>query len=200
MAEFEHSIRCTITNRSDYPIDFVWENAQDMEHIGFLHRNTNFDFSIVDLEPDLSNKFLYQSLSYLVKRKMLGFLPLNTFGHRKIISKYELWQVEYCPFLGISTFLRSTLKANSKNPDHTDMIDYVEIFTPSIYKYFGPIFTWSLKRHARKQCLEDEPFRMRRKELYDRNLNIPPSILQKTIWEKVTNNYLAHKKQENLDT
>ena len=189
MSKFEDCIKCTITNKSQYPIDFVWENAQDMEHIAFLHRHTNYSFSILNLEPDLSNKFLYQSLSYLVKRKMLSFLPLTTFGHRKIISKFELWQVEYCPFLGIYTFLRSTLKTNSLNPNHTDMIDYVQIFVPPAYKFLGPIFTWSLKRHAKKQCQEDEPFRMRRKELHERNLNIPPSVLNKTIWEKATENF-----------
>ena len=189
------TLKMTLTNISKFSIDFVWENAQDMEHIGFLHTKTNYSFRLFNVEPDKSRMFLYLSLAYIVKRKFLSFIPLNTFGYRKIINKYEIWQVEVCPALGFRTFLKSTLIKNAANPEFTNMVDHVEITIPIILRPLTPLFIWSLKRHAKTQCEEDEPFRMRRKELHERGLYLPPSILQKSIWEEATENYLTDKKK-----
>jgi hypothetical protein len=39
-----HTFDVILRNRSHYPIDIVWENAQDLEHVPYLHRATNSAF------------------------------------------------------------------------------------------------------------------------------------------------------------
>ena len=133
-----YSFKLISSNISNYSMDLVWENAQDMEHVGTLHDNTNIDFKIINLSKSKNSDFLYDQLSYYAVRKFLGFLPIQSFGYRKIISKYKIIQSEFSPLLRINTRLISTIEPH-KQKNKCYMIDYVEVKVPW-YGFFLKIF------------------------------------------------------------
>jgi hypothetical protein len=161
----------TSENISKFQIDYVWENAQDLEHVSYLHGNTNFNFLLFSHDKKLNNdNFLYNSLSFLVKRKLFGFIPITTFGYRKIESKYEIFQLEYSPIINVYSFLHSTLIDLGET---TLMRDKITLEFPFYFKIFAKLLPYVLNRHTRIQCLEDESFRSRRVDLKSRNIYLP---------------------------
>jgi hypothetical protein len=181
MANFE----IVSSNMSNYSPELVWENAQDMEHVGTLHSNTNEAFRIINLSRLKNSEFLYEQLSYSATRKLMGFLPMNTFGYRKILKKFHLLQVEYNPLLNMKTQLISTIEPHKDDPKKSWMIDYVTVSVPFFLLPAKKIIISALKNHAKTQCLEDEEFRQRRLELLDRKIHLPLSIFDETLMDEI---------------
>lgn len=181
-----YSFKLISSNISNYSMDLVWENAQDMEHVGTLHDNTNIDFKIINMSKSKNSEFLYDQLSYYAVRKFLGFLPIQSFGYRKIISKFKIIQSEFSPLLKINTRLISTIEPH-KQKNKCYMIDYVEVKVPWYGFFLKNFLTNAIKRHAKIQCMEDESFRERRKVLKERNINLRMTLFntpEMDIWEK----------------
>ncbi len=178
------TFQVTLRNYSAWPIDIVWENAVDLEHVAFLHRDTNYGFELLDVRPDPRGRFLYDSMTFIAKRKLLGIVPSVNFGHRWIADMYEIWQIDQNPLLGITTCLRSTLEPNPQDPAKTDMVDYVTITAPGLLKPFRRLLEAALRRHTRIQCQQDESFRARRAELRARGINLPPSLFNASLMEQ----------------
>jgi len=177
-------IKHTTKNLSEYHIDFVWENAQDLEHVACLHRRTNYDFELLSVDRDESNHFPYRSLSFRTKRKVLGFIPVSTFGFRKIIDKYLIYQIEYIPLLHTTTVLKSTLIEFPADPSKTLMLDHVLVNLPSFLRPIAWLIPANLDRHTRLQCEEDEGFRCRRLELDSRGIKLPISLFGKSMLDE----------------
>lgn len=180
-----HSFDVTLRNHSRYPIDIVWENAQDLEHVPYLHRATNSAFWMLYAEPDPTGRHPYQSMVFMVRRKMLGFLPVTSFGIRRIAGEREIWQMERNPLLRVETRLRSTLERNRDNPSHTDLVDYVRVSVPAPLARLETKLGDALRRHTRIQCEQDESFRARRLELRERGIDLPLSLFNKPAWDEV---------------
>jgi len=178
------TFRMTIRNPSAWPTDIVWENAQDLEHVGTLHRRTNYAFELLDVRPSRDGTALYESLIFMVRRRLLGLIPIVTFGFRRVVGPGEIWQIEVSPLLGITTALRSTLERNGADPSRTDLVDSMEVSMPRILRPLRGFLEAALRRHARLQCGEDETVRARRHELRARGINLPASILNEPLWEK----------------
>ncbi|MDA8855621.1 hypothetical protein N9I82_00670 [Alphaproteobacteria bacterium] len=177
---------CQVTakNFSDYSMDLVWENAQDMEHVGTLHSNTNIAFEIISVEKSDDKKFLYRQLAYSATRKVFGFIPMKTFGYRKIIKKYYLVQVEFNPLLNIRSELLSTILPHPNDEQKCIMVDHVSINIPWWLLPLKNVMSRAILRHAKTQCEEDEDFRARRKVLLDKKINIPPSLFNESFIQK----------------
>ena len=173
-----HTFKVVSSNLSNYSMDLVWENAQDMEHVGTLHANTNIDFKIMNLAKHDNSPFLYDQLSYIAVRKFFGFIPVQNFGYRKIVSKYKILQAEFSPLLNMQTRLISTIKPH-EDEDKCWMVDYVEVHVPWYGYLLKGLIEKGIKRHTKIQCLEDEGFRERRKILLAL-FNTP----EMDIWEK----------------
>ena len=94
----KHTIRTVIKNWSKYSRDLVWKNALDLEHVTVLHPHTNAEFHLLGAFPEGSEA--YETMVYRSKRRWF-FLRINTFGFRKVVSSYQLWQMEYLPIFGM---------------------------------------------------------------------------------------------------
>lgn len=169
------SFRTVVENKSRYEIDLVWENAKDLEHVGFLHRNTNAAFKLMAVEKQKYSTHEYDQMFYRTTRKMF-FFRFQTTGYRKIIQKYNLQQIEYIPLFGITTCLNSLLFPSADKAFPTRMVDEVVMEIPWVLKPLVAYFRKALKRHTAIQCQEDEPFRARRKLLHERGIVFPFSI------------------------
>jgi hypothetical protein len=180
-----HTFDVTLRNTSRYPIDIVWENAQDLEHVPYLHRDTNSAFWMLYAEPDPTGRHPYQIMVFMVRRKMLGFLPVTSFGIRRIAGSREIWQLERNPLLRVETRLRSTLERNAANPEHTDLVDYVRVTVPAAARRLEGRLVAALRRHTRIQCEQDESFRARRVELRARGIELPLSLFNRPVWDEV---------------
>ncbi len=180
-----HEFDVILRNRSHYPIDIVWENAQDLEHVPYLHRATNSAFWMLCVEPDPTGHHPYQTMVFMVRRKMLGFLPVTSFGIRRIAGEREIWQLERNPLLRVETRLRSTLERNRDNPEHTDLVDYVRVTVPAALRPLEARLAAALRRHTRIQCEQDESFRARRAELRERGIDLPLSLFNRPAWDEV---------------
>jgi len=178
------TFQVTSTNASDYSMDLVWENAQDMEHVGTLHSNTNIAFELISVEKSDDKTFLYKQLAYSATRKVFGFIPMKTFGYRKIIKKFYLVQVEFNPLLNIRTELLSTIQPHPHDEQKCIMVDHVDINAPWWLMPLRKIMSKAILRHAKTQCDEDEDFRARRKVLLDKKINIPPSLFNESLIQK----------------
>lgn len=185
-----HTFDVVIRNTSRYPIDLVWENAQDLEHVPYLHRATNSAFWMLYAEPDPSGRHPYQSMVFMVRRKILGFLPVTSFGVRRIAGECEIWQMERNSLLRVETRLRSTLERNRDNPEHTDLVDYVRVTVPFVLQPFETRLAAALRRHTRIQCDQDETFRARRLELRERGIDLPLSLFNRPAWDSVFSDLL----------
>ena len=183
MKPFEFQV--ALRNRSDWPIDLVWENAQDLEHVAFLHRRTNVRFRLLDVVPCPRGERPYGRLTYLVVRRLFGFLPVTVFGFRRIAGDFEIHQVDISPLLGVTTALRSRLEQDPSDPSKTLLLDDVTVSMPALLR---PLRTWveaALRRHTRIQCAEDEPYRARRHDLRERGIRLPASLLNSPLSEEV---------------
>jgi hypothetical protein len=179
-----HTLKTIIRNKSAWPIDVVWENAQDLEHVATLHGRTNYSFQLLDVRRSKDARLPYESLIFAATRRMFGLLPVTSFGFRRIVGEHEIWQMDVSPLLRLTTALRSTLERDPEDPEKTILVDYVTITVPSALKPLGGLIVKALERHTRLQCEEDETFRARRVELKKRGINLRPSILATPAWER----------------
>ena len=136
-------------------------------------------------EPDPTGRHPYQSMVFMVRRKMLGFLPVTSFGVRRIAGEREIWQMERNPLLRVETRLRSTLERNRDNREYTDLVDYVRVTVPSALRPFETLLAAALRRHTRIQCDQDESFRARRLELRERGIDLPFSLFNGPAWDEI---------------
>jgi hypothetical protein len=176
--------RTEIRNVSAWPLEIVWENAQDLEHVATLHRRTNSAFELLDVEPSPDGKSPYVAMTFMVKRKLFGVVPIVSFGFRRIVGPGEIRQIDMNPTLGLTTALWSSLEHHPDDPQKTILVDRLEITMPWILRPFAGLFDRALRRHTRLQCLEDETFRARRYELRERGIDLPLSILNRSRWER----------------
>ena len=176
--------KVVLRNRSRFPIDIVWENARDLEHVAVLHRRTNVSFQMIDFDPDPTGGHPYLAMTFRVRRRLLGFLQTSNFGRRRIAGDYEIHQIDFNPLFGVTTFLRSRLERCEDNPGETWMIDEVRIRMPRWLSPLRGLFESALRRHTRIQCAEDEPFRERRVELARRGIRLPLSLLNAPLWNR----------------
>lgn len=173
-------LHTTLRNKSRFPIDSVWENAMDLEHVGMLHSRTNHDFEVFYSGSEGEGRdpeFPYRVLSYWCSRKLF-FFRFQTVGFRKILRRYQLHQVEYLPLFRLTIVLNSVVRRDPEDPEHTLLIDEVVIYSPDwVERFFGrwlsPWLKRSLTRHTRIQCSEDEPFRERRQLLKSKGIELP---------------------------
>lgn len=178
-------LRTKITNRSRFPINTVWENAQDLEHVGFLHSRTNRQFHLLYSSQEPGSLRPYDFLAYRTVRR-LYFWGIQTFGFRRIVTDYQLQQYEYLPLLGITTTLNSLLYATGDSKFPTEMVDEVVLEIPFIFAPLKKHLVKALHRHATIQCAEDEPYRERREELARRGIRFPFSLFKRTHWIEMT--------------
>lgn len=176
-------VQFEIRNFSKYPISLVWENAQDLEHVAHLHPRTNSEFELLYSFRYPNSSFAYDFLSFRTKRKALGFLPISTFGIRRIVKEAELHQLETIPLLGIKVALVSRLEIAEENPYQTVLVDSVTIQMPRFLYPLRNFLEENLRRHTRIQCEEDEPFRQRRLELNKRGIHLPFRLFRDSWWK-----------------
>ena len=181
-----HTFEVVCRNRSAYPIDAVWENAQDLEHVACLHARTNWSFKLIHCVPCSDGRYPYDTLVFSATRKLAGFIPMSSVGVRRIVGPYEIWQVEFNPLMRVTTRLRSTLERDPDEPERTKMIDYVQMTVPVVFKALEGYLREALRRHTRVQCAEDEEFRARRQELLARGIRPPVSLFNLPLWESET--------------
>jgi len=170
-------------NRSSYNRDFVWENAQDLEHLPTLHRSTNSDIKLLHHVKTDGLGLVYDELVFSAKRRF-GILTFRSFGVRRIVTDYKLVQIESFPRLGIQYRLTSGVEEDPQDCGKSILSDQVEIFWFSFCKILRPLLKKRIQLHARRQNQEDESYRERRADLKQRGLNIPFSILNKTLFEE----------------
>ncbi len=182
------SIRVVLKNYSKYPIDTVWENAKDLEHVGYLHSNTNAFFQLLHVEKGKDCPHEYETMIYRTVRK-LKFLRFSGSGFRKIISKYNIRQLEYVPLLKMHTCLNSLLFSNPDPNFPTLMVDEVVLVVPWYMGFLSGFFKKSLQRHTRIQCQEDEPFRERRVLLKNKGIQFPYSVFHQPFWEQIASQF-----------
>lgn len=179
-----YTYRTEIRNVSAWPIEIVWENAQDLEHVATLHRTTNYGFEILEMRPGRDGQSPYESMTFMVKRRLFGVLPIVNFGVRRIVAFGEIRQVDVNPTFGVTTALWSSLERHPEDPSRTILVDRLEISMPRLLRPFVGVFEAALKRHTRRQCAEDETFRARRHELRERGIHLPFSLLNPSLWER----------------
>ena len=187
-------IRAVVRNLSRYPIDAVWENAQDLEHVTILHPETNKSFTLLHAEKHKDSSNTYDVLVYRATRKVY-FMTLGTFGFRRIVKKYQINQVEYLPILGVTTALNSLLVKTGDPAHPTLLLDEVLLDVPALlYPLRGRIIA-SLQRHAAIQCRQDEPFRQRRELLREKGIDLPFRLFNESVFSELTSRF-----QETLDS
>ncbi len=181
-------IRTVVKNYSQYPRDIVWENAQDLEHVVFLHRDTNYDFNLLHVVSEPGSKFEYTTLIYRAKRKIF-LMPIQSFGFRRIVSNYNIHQVEWIPLLGVKSALNSLLFETNEIKRPTLMVDEIILEVP---EWLHPFRSWickALQRHANTQCVQDECFRERRAILKSRGIHMPFKIFNESTFSKLTSQF-----------
>jgi len=180
-----HSIRTVIQNRSRFPIDIVWENAQDLEHVAFLHSSTNKEFHLLYAGKEKESAYEYDILVYRAKRRLFYFFSFQSFGFRRIVAEYNIHQVECIPLFSTISSLNSLL-LKSDDPEYpTLMVDEVVMEVPWFFVFLKTWIIRSLHRHARIQCSEDEPFRERRALLQRKGINLPFRIFNESAWDRL---------------
>lgn len=172
------AFRVRMVNRSAYPAEIVWENAQDLEHVAVLHRRTNRWFELLEAAPATGADRLYDALRFRVGRRLLGLVPVTSRGGRRIVGPRTIEQEEESPALGVRTRLLSSLEADPERPGGTLLVDEVEVSVPFWLAPLAPVLAAALRRHARIQCEEDEPYRARRMELRRRGIDLPLSFFR----------------------
>jgi hypothetical protein len=182
------TIHTVVKNYSRFPIERVWENAKDLEHVAFLHSNTNREFHLLYCGKDKNSPFEYDIMVYRAVRKFF-FLRFNAFGFRRIIQNYQINQVEYVPALGITSALNSLLHPSDKIGYKTLMMDEIVMEVPRPIFWMKNRMIGALRRHTAIQCSEDEPFRERRVELHQRKIDLPFSVFNESAWTHLTSQF-----------
>ncbi len=175
------TLKTLIENRSRYPIHHVWENAQDMEHVAWIHRKTNLFFELLYTEKGPDSPFEYDYLIYRATRRVFKFGRLNVFGYRKILAPHHLQQVEWIPLLGVKSQLDSQLHLGKNKEFPTLLRDEVTLELPWVLFPLRFLIRKSVRRHAKIQCEEDESVRERRVELEKRGIHLPYRLLHEPL-------------------
>jgi hypothetical protein len=181
-------IHTVLRNYSRYPRDVVWENAQDLEHVNFLHRNTNADFRLIAVTRDKESPYEYDSMVYEATRKV-KFFRLRAFGFRRIVRDYNIHQIEHLPVLGVRSALNSLLLESGDPAKPTLMMDEVVMEVPRALSWLKGYILRSLARHAATQCEEDEPFRERRVQLREHGINLPFRLFSEPLESVLTRHF-----------
>jgi len=181
-------IQTTIRNYSRYPIQIVWENAQDLEHVAYLHSRTNRFFEMLYAGNESGSKYEYDVLVYRTVRKFY-FPGISTFGLRRIVGEHNIYQIEHIPLLGMTTALNSMLVPNSDPEFPTIMVDEVVIEIPRWMSFMKSFLLKTMHRHAGIQFSEDEPFRERRQILQRRKISLPFSLFNRTRFDQLTEKF-----------
>jgi hypothetical protein len=186
-------IRTICRNYSSYPRDVVWDNAQDLEHVPFLHQSTNAWFRMLGVTRAADSEFEYDTMMYEARRKV-KFLRISTFGFRRIVRKFNLHQLEYIPLLRVTSALNSLLFETGDAQRPTLLLDEVIMDVPRWMMPLRGMLQRSLQRHAATQCGEDEPFRQRLVELQGRGIKMPYRLFAEATESQLTSLF-----QMNLD-
>ena len=183
-----HTVHVVIKNLSRFPIEAVWENAKDLEHVTRLHSNTNHKFQLLFYNSFPDSHHEYDTLFYRAVRKLF-FLKFKAFGIRRIVKEFNIHQLEYIPWMNTTSALNSMLFRN-KDPHYpTLMVDEVVMDIPWILKPSENYIKKLLKRHAAIQCSEDEPFRARRSLLREKKISLPFRFFSESDWKKLTGKF-----------
>jgi hypothetical protein len=177
-------LHTTLRNYSKFPIDIVWENAQDLEHVAYLHAHTNQSFKLLHIDKESGSSFEYDMMIYRTVRRFF-FFTFHTFGFRKIISRYNIHQMEYIPLFGMTTALNSLLISTGNPETPTMLLDEVVMELPGALSFLRNYFTKALKRHTAIQCGEDESFRERRDLLKTKGIKLPFSLFNDSHWNEL---------------
>lgn len=180
------TFRVVVENKSRYAIDCVWENAQDLEHVQYLHPNTNRVFQLMHVDKHPGSKYQYNTMVYRGTRKVFGIFTISAMGFRTIVSDYNIHQIEHIPMLGVTSALNSLLYETGDPEFPTLMRDEVVMEVPRLLYFFRGYLGRALQRHARIQCAEDEPFRERRTLLAKKGIKLPYTIFFKSAYEQLT--------------
>jgi hypothetical protein len=178
------TLHTTVRNYSRFPIDIVWENAKDLEHVAFLHAKTNKAFYLLHVGKEPGSNFEYDIMIYRTVRRFF-FLTFHTFGFRKIVSQYQIPQMEYVPLLGMTTALNSMLISTTNHETPTLLLDEIVMEVPRHLRFLKNYLVKALQRHTAIQCREDEPFRERRALLKAKDIKLPFSIFSESQWTEL---------------
>lgn len=181
-------IHIKVENKSRHSVETVWENAKDLEHVGYLHSRTNKFFQLMHVEMNKAAPLEYTLMIFRTLRRF-HFLSFDTFGFRKIMAPYNLYQLEYIPLLRTTIALNSIVKPSSDPEFPTILLDEVIMEVPKIMGGLKTYFTNALKRHTAIQCSEDEPYRERRTLLKQKRLSFPFSVLNLGQWADLTSHF-----------
>ena len=173
----------TVRTYSKFPIGLCWEVSFDLEHVAFLHRNTNRSFTLlyVDSEPD--SKHIYDTLIYRATRRVLKYFSMNTIGFRKVISEYAIHQVEYLPLLRTTIATNCILNATDNPAYPCELLNEVVIDGPWFLYMLRRLVTKALARHQGIQNQEDETMRERMTVLRERGVVKPYSVLNRSTFD-----------------
>jgi len=154
---------------TDFAQQDSWEIAQDMEHIDFLHKKTNFkiNFEEIEFNKNANINKIYNKIKYNVIRKIFFFFKIKVDGFREIRNDYEILQSEKFLFLNVK-LISKTLFDDEKNK--TVLHDRFKIKLPIIFYPFKKIFEISIIKHIKSQFEEDEVYRKRVHELRKRGI------------------------------
>lgn len=146
-----------------------WIIAQDMEHIDYLHKKTNFkiNFNQIELNKNLNVNKLYSFISYNVIRKIFFFFKIRVKGWRKIDKEFEILQQEKFLFFEVNLISKTTYDEKSNK---TCLHDSFDIKLPIFLYPFKTIFKFAIIKHIKSQFLEDEIYRKRIQELKERGI------------------------------
>lgn len=184
-----------VENKSRYAIERVWENAQDLEHVGFLHANTNKSFTLLHTEKYPGSSREYDVMVYRSVRRFF-FWGMQSVGFRRVVADNHIHQVEYIPLLGVTSALNSLLYSTGDQEFPTLMRDEIVMEVPRWMKPLKNYFGRALRRHTRIQCAEDEPFRQRRAELASRGINLPYRIFFEPKYQELKQKFVHRPNQE----
>jgi hypothetical protein len=185
-----HTFRVICRNYSRYARGIVWENAQDLEHVTYLHRRTNAAFRILGVTKIPGSAFEYDTFAYESTRKVLSLFRVKSFGFRRIVRPYQMHQTETIPIFGVTSALNSLLLETGDPARPTLLLDEVVVTVRGPLQWFEGFLRKSLQRHAAIQCAEDEPFRERRTQIAERGIKLPYTLLREPVETTLTSQFV----------
>ncbi len=183
-----HTIRTVLRNYSRHAPETVWENAQDLEHVAFLHGDTNKGFRLLYAAAAPGSRHVYDVLVYSSRRSLYG-LGLESFGFRRIVADFNIHQLEQIPTLKITTALNSLIFPSDRPEYRTLLLDEVVLQVPGPMRWLEGRIIRSLRRHTAIQCEQDETFRQRREQLGERGIRLPFSLFNQALYDELTSRF-----------
>ncbi|QPJ65287.1 MAG: hypothetical protein G3M78_07755 [Candidatus Nitrohelix vancouverensis] len=178
-------IHTTVKTYSRASVETCWEVSFDLEHVGYLHPNTNKSFTLLHVEKEEDSPHFYDFLVYESVRRVFFFLTLKTFGFRKVIAENVIHQVECIPFLH-STVATNCILNPSDDPDYKcELVNEIVMDAPPILYLFKNLIQKVLKRHQAVQNKEDEAMRDRMELLRKKEIHLPYRIFNRSAFDKL---------------